>query len=65
MPSSFVARNSWVRCGFPGPIPDVEALVRELKLHRHAPLDFRPRGAHGPAHMSGRTPFSPQQHQNP
>jgi predicted metal-dependent phosphoesterase TrpH len=53
-----------VATGFAEPVPDVETLVRLLRAHRHAPLDFRPGGAHGLPHMAEPPPHTPQQHQN-
>ena len=48
-----------VATGFPEPVPDVEALVRLLRARRHAPLDFRPGGAHGPPRMAAPPPYAP------
>lgn len=54
-----------VATGFSEPVPNVETLVRLLKTHHHAPLDFRPGGAHGLPHMPASPPFTVRQHQNP
>ncbi len=52
-----------VGTGFPEPVPDIEALVRLLRAHRHAPLDFRPGGAHGLPHMADPPPYTPRRSQ--
>ncbi|MCY3655231.1 MAG: CehA/McbA family metallohydrolase [Chloroflexota bacterium] len=49
-----------VGTGFPEPVPDVETIVRLLKLHRHAPLDFRPGGAHGLPHLAEPPQYTPR-----
>lgn len=50
-----------VATGFPEPVPDVETIVRLLKLHRHAPLDFRPGGAHGLPHLAEPPQYTPRE----
>ena len=54
-----------VATGFPEAVPDVQTLVRLLKAHRHAPLDFRPGGAHGLPRMADPPPHTPQLHRHP
>lgn len=53
-----------VATGFPVPVPDLETLVRLLRQHRHAPLDFRPGGAHAAPRLADPPPSSPEQHQD-
>ena len=50
-----------VATGFPEPVPDVETIVRLLKAHRHAPLDFRPGGAHGLPHLAEPPQYTPRE----
>ena len=50
-----------VGTGFAEPVPDVETLVRLLKGHRHAPLDFRPGGAHGLPHLAEPPQYTPRE----
>ncbi len=50
-----------VGTGFPEPVPDVETIVRLLKAHRHAPLDFRPGGAHGLPHLAEPPQYTPRE----